>query len=258
VSKSRKRVGWILGSIVTALLAVLVPFLLVTPTVSGETPTDRIAKARDLAERAPPGAADALALAAMADADPGVRTTALLCLNRFARPEDRRVVEVALADADAGVRRAACKTAVFCHDDGKTVARLAEICRSDPDLEVARAAAIALTASEEASALVALVNLMETGPDEARQTLAAEALVRKFRIPVAVDRGDSRLWRRLVAAIKYTGEVRDAFRQSGVRLEQDVAILQEAFEEHASSCHSPDQPRPGAGGPATVIQVDEP
>jgi len=258
VSKRWKRVGWVFGGAALVALAVLIPFLLITPAVSGDTADERISKAVELADRASAGAADALALAASSDADPKVRATALLCLNRFQRPEDRPVVEAALTDTDARVRSAACKTAVASHDDPTTVEQLTEVCRSDADPAVVRAAMYALAASKEATALVALVQMLEHDSDAKHQTLAAQALVRKFGMPVEVNRRDPNLWRRLVASIKYIDAVQDAFRTSGVDLVQDVEALQQSFEEHASKCHSRDAPLSDTAGPAAIIRSNQP
>lgn len=221
--------------------------------VAGETEAEAVQSVVRIADDLPRGAGDALAKAALEDPRPAVRRAAVVSLNRLKRPEHRPVVEKALADEDPTVRAAAAKTLVFCHDDEDTVGRLSAVCLTETDPKVLKAAALALAASDDPLAVVALVQMLGMTDRKDLQRLAAETVKwkLKMRVPIPEVIG-SEAWQRVVTSMKFSDAVRNAFAETNTPLEHNMALLKKMHDEHAAMCHAEGEAPAAFKAPAGV------
>ncbi|MHC4985575.1 MAG: HEAT repeat domain-containing protein [Planctomycetota bacterium] len=244
-----KRAGAI-GLLLVVIAVGVVAFFSSGAKITGEGPDQRIESIVRLANERPRGAADALAEAAVSDPVPSVRRAAVAALGGFAREEDRAVIESATQDSDPGVRQTAVRLLATTYEDESTIDRVAEMADSDADPQARQAAVDVLADSDEAYAIVRLIQAMEAAPLESRRSLLT-AVRQRFGILQDVDCADDDQWARLVVSLKDSDEIAAAFEQVGEPLNQDEAILQQIIDDHAAGCHADNPPPSDAshGGP---------
>ena len=246
-----KKAGAI-GLLLVVIAVGIVAFFSGGAKISGQRPDQRIDSIVQLANERPRGAADALAQAAVNDPAPSVRQAAVAALGRFGREEDRAVVESATRDSDPGVRQTAVKLLATTYQDKSAIDRAAEMVVADTDPQAREAAADVLADSDEAYAIVRLIQAMEAAPPESRPSMLAVAR-RRFGILLDVDCADDDQWARLIAILKDSDRIAAAFEQVGEPLNQDETIMRQIAEEHAANCHtdnpSPNDVHPGGSRP---------
>ena len=244
-----------LACVVAVGVVVLIP---AKAEVVGETEEDAIESVKQIADDLPRGAGEALSKAALDDPRPAVRRAAVVTFCRLKQPEYRPVVEKALADQDATVRAAATKTLVVCHDDEDTVEKLVKLCQTETDPKALRSATIALATSDEPSALVALVQMLENTKQKRLSVLAAEAIKWKLKmrsdIPEPIG---GQKWRELVTSIKFSEDVREAFDETHTPITHDLTLLKKMHDEHAAMCHAEDEAPPTFKAPPDLATQED-
>ena len=194
VRDSRKRI-WIGigGATAVCVVLVLVAALPGKARVEGTTSAERVASVCRIADARPAGAARAIAEAAVGDPDASVRRASVLCLGKFARSADRAAVDTASRDADDTVRAAAALTLARRggEDDAE---RLKEMVCDDSSETVRAAAADGLALDGSPVAVVALLEVMESGPTPEIRLTAGTALTKKYGVVTTLDPNDSDLW----------------------------------------------------------------
>jgi len=188
------------------------------PEVTGRTPADRVEAIRRLTHERPWGAAAAIAAVA-ADPAPAVRAAVLVALSQFDEPGYRALVERGCADADPSVRSAG-SDALAVYADADAVTRLAELAGADPEASVRARAIGALRQCPAPHAICRLVGMMEDTAKPAAQSLAAKALIGRFRMSPLEEYASPQnpRWGYLVEFIKARTEVAKAFQATGEKL----------------------------------------
>jgi len=188
------------------------------PNVAGDTPAERVEAIRRLTHERPWGAAAAIAAVA-GDPDAAVRAAVLVALSQFDEPRYRGLVERGCADTDPSVRSAG-SDALAVYADAEAVQRLADLAASDPDPAVRARAIGALRQCPAPHAICRLVGMMEDPGKPAAQSLAAKALIGRFRMSPLEQYAspNNPRWGYLVEFIKARTEVAKAFQATGGKL----------------------------------------
>ena len=189
--------------------------------IGGATPDERIKSICRLADTKPFGAGDALAEAAVKEADVRVRQAALIGLGRFVEPKYRAVVEQCTQDASAPVRRAAAIT-LGLYGDEAAAARLGEVVRKDPAAEVRLGAVMGLGRCAASETLAWLMEAAEKDDAPDVQLQAIKELYAKFGAEYYRELDSVPDWPKEAAAsveyLKTFPGVQEAFRKAGVAL----------------------------------------
>jgi len=220
-SKGKRRLIVVGAAVVAAGVAFILIGMLGRPRIGGATPDERITSICRLADTKSSGAGDALAEAAVKEADVRVRQAALIGLGQFVEPKYRATVEQCTLDASAPVRRAAAITLGLYGDEG-AAARLGEVVRRDPAEEVRLGAVMGLGLCAAPETLAWLLEAAEKDDAPDVQLQAIKELYAKFGAEYYRELDSVPDWPYEAAAsveyLKTFPGVQEAFRKAGVAL----------------------------------------
>lgn len=240
MSETRRRNRLLLGVVAGCLVLGVVVWSGGCAKVTGETAEERRASVIKLADDKPWGYVGALKDAAENDPDALVRQAAVVSLQGIRDDGVRDILFAAAEDDDAAVRRGACRS-LMNYPDRETVEKLTEIALGDPDEDVRDMAFTALAANKSPYATTTLVDLMEHGDDEQLRIDAAVAMLDKVNSSAPTDPSDKKAWREMLAGLKASSDVRDAYEDTRTPLVRDLATEAVIIQEHIA--HS--KPPPG-------------
>ncbi len=231
MSETRRRNRLLLGVVAGCLVLGVVVWYGRAAKVTGETAEERRASVIKLADDKPRGYIDALKDAAANDPDALVRQAAVVSLQGIQDDGVRDIIFAAAEDDDATVRRGACRT-LMNYADQATVEKLTEIALGDPDEDVRDMAFTALAANKSPYATTTLMDLVEHGDNEQLRVDAVVAMLDKVNSSAPTDPSDKKAWREMLAGLKASSDVRDAYEDIGALLVRDLATEAVMIQEH--------------------------
>ena len=192
MARLRRGVAWtkstfILAAVAVVIVVVAIGSLCSKAQVTGQTSEERSDSICRLADEKPRGAGEAIAAAAVGEADPVVRRAALLALGRFPGDRYRQVVEAGTRDAEAMVRAQAAAT-LGMYDDA-AACRLGELLTGDADEGVRLGALAGLGRIRGHRATALVVRAIDGDDSLAVRLRAVETLGARFgfSVPDPID-----------------------------------------------------------------------
>ncbi len=115
------------------------------------------------------------------------------------------------------------------------------------------AAADSLALHGGPAAIVALLEVMESGPTAEARLAAGEALAQKYGVVTTLDPSDSNLWDNAVESMKLVKSVQEAFQN----VNRPSAVRTERLHISEHRCDDPTWSPPGASGSGEAPQSKE-